>query len=191
MRDRPVEAGAIGRSCAVPRGAGSDLGGRRAPPSPSLRLRVSYRPTTRAHVRLLGPCFKTGREGGRRDHGPRARPRPDPRAGSPTAAGTANSARRETSRPDGVGRGPPRRGERAASLPRTAAGTLRRRAVTPPSERGPPSRRESGRPRSGRGPRRSLVRWVGTRAAPPASRERPLERACSAPPRPTESEPTT
>lgn len=30
-------------------------------PSLSLRLWVSYRPMTRAHVRLLGPCFKTGR----------------------------------------------------------------------------------------------------------------------------------
>ena len=34
-------------------------------PSLSLRLRVSYDPTTRAHVRLLGPCFKTGRVEGR------------------------------------------------------------------------------------------------------------------------------
>lgn len=30
-------------------------------PSISLRLQVSQNPTTRAHVRLLGPCFKTGR----------------------------------------------------------------------------------------------------------------------------------
>ena len=30
----------------------------------SLRLWV-YHPMTRAHVRLLGPCFKTGRIGGR------------------------------------------------------------------------------------------------------------------------------
>ena len=32
--------------------------------SPSLRLRVSHGPAARACVRLLGPCFKTGREGG-------------------------------------------------------------------------------------------------------------------------------
>ncbi len=37
----------------------------RGRPSLSLRLRVSYYPTTRAHVRLLGPCFKTGRVEGR------------------------------------------------------------------------------------------------------------------------------
>uniref|UniRef100_A0A803KE56 Uncharacterized protein n=1 Tax=Xenopus tropicalis TaxID=8364 RepID=A0A803KE56_XENTR len=48
-------------------------GGRRDPtsagaprPSPSLRHRVSRRvPPTRARVRLLGPCFKTGRVGHR------------------------------------------------------------------------------------------------------------------------------
>ena len=37
----------------------------RANASLSLRLRVSAHPTTCAHVRLLGPCFKTGRVGGR------------------------------------------------------------------------------------------------------------------------------
>ena len=41
-------------------------------------------PLTRARVRLLGPCFKTGRVGGRHRRGPRAlaswRPRRDPRA---------------------------------------------------------------------------------------------------------------
>ena len=39
--------------------------GRPTPPSLSLRLRVSWNPATRARVRLLGPCFKTGREDSR------------------------------------------------------------------------------------------------------------------------------
>ena len=40
-------------------------------PSLSLRPRVSYDPLTRAHARLLGPCFKTGRvECRRRRHRP-------------------------------------------------------------------------------------------------------------------------
>ena len=44
----------LDRSTVRPRG-GSRLR------SPSLRARVSCRPSTRADVRLLGPCFKTGR----------------------------------------------------------------------------------------------------------------------------------
>ena len=44
---------------------GSRLGPPRGGPSPSLRPRVSTYPATRAHVRLLGPCFKTGRTGSR------------------------------------------------------------------------------------------------------------------------------
>ena len=97
---------------------------------------------------------------------------PEPAARPPRALRTVPEARR-TGRSRTVANPP--QGERAASLPRSAAGPLRRRAVTPPRERGPPSRRESGRLRTGRGPRRSLVRWSGTRAAPAAARERPLQ----------------
>ena len=66
---------------------------------PSFRLRVSYHPTTRAHVRLLGPCFKTGRESDRRDHRPRARDCKSSADGRPRAS-TANGTRRAT-RPAG------------------------------------------------------------------------------------------
>ena len=67
-------------------------------PLPSLRRRVSYGPTTRAFVRLLGPCFKTGREGGRRDHRPRASPGRDARSerASETATGNSNGDARAT-----------------------------------------------------------------------------------------------
>ena len=156
-----------------PRRAGSDLGRRRAPPLPSLRLRVSYHPTTRAHVRLLGPCFKTGREGGRRDHGPRARTRLAPRAGDPAQTCAADSARAGGERRTEAGANTPEGGSaRRPCLdprPGRSAGAL----VTPPPRRGPPSHRESRRSRTGRGPRRSLVRWVVARAAPGGARERP------------------
>ena len=102
--------------------------------SPSLRLRVSYRPTTRAHVRLLGPCFKTGREGGRRDHGPRARQRRTARPGGRRDADTANSIRRRAE-PAGRRRPPTPVRERARHpFPRSDAGPRRPRAVTPPHE---------------------------------------------------------
>ena len=45
-----------------PRGTRSHLG-RPNRPSPSLRRGVSRGPLTRGPVRLLGPCFKTGRAG--------------------------------------------------------------------------------------------------------------------------------
>ena len=91
------------------------------PPSLSLCLRVSYHPTTRAHVRLLGPCFKTGREGGRRDHGPRALRRRDD-ARRPATRGHRERYPR-LARPAGRRRTPhPPQGARAASLPRSAAG---------------------------------------------------------------------
>ena len=56
-----------GRRCARPsaRVPGSRLGPPSGEPSPSLRPRASTCPATRAHVRLLGPCFKTGRTGSR------------------------------------------------------------------------------------------------------------------------------
>lgn len=70
-----------------PRRTGRGLG---IPPRPPARAaftfiaprRLSCEPLTRARVRLLGPCFKTGRVGGRHRRGPRAlaswRPRRDP-----------------------------------------------------------------------------------------------------------------
>ncbi|CAK8698732.1 unnamed protein product [Clavelina lepadiformis] len=52
-------------------GDAPDSRGRRVSPPPDhagirlhYALRVSYSPAARAPVRLLGPCFKTGREGG-------------------------------------------------------------------------------------------------------------------------------
>jgi len=87
-------------------------------PSLSLRPRVS-RPKARAHVRLLGPCYKTGRgEPSRRPRAPRPRRAPaDPSAprGGPTRAsdpggfGPGSDGR--------LGRPPDPRGDRAASTP--------------------------------------------------------------------------
>ena len=58
------------RSCSTPRtrpmgSAGDAPTSRISPRLPSLCFRVSYCPTPRARVRLLGPCFKTGRRGHR------------------------------------------------------------------------------------------------------------------------------
>ena len=57
------------RSCSTPRtrpmgSAGDAPNERISPRLPSLCFRVSYCPTPRARVRLLGPCFKTGRRRG-------------------------------------------------------------------------------------------------------------------------------
>ena len=55
-RETPRECGAGARAAPIlPRNA-------RDVPSLSLRLRVYSFPMTRAHARLLGPCFKTGPE---------------------------------------------------------------------------------------------------------------------------------
>ena len=185
MRDRLGGASAIGRSCAgAARAPGPTSFGQR-PPSLSFRLRVSYHPTTRAHVRLLGPCFKTGREGGRRGHGPRARQR---RATEAAARRTralrtvrANDVPAERQRPPLGARHP---------FPRSTAGPQHKRAVTPPPRRRPPSRKDLDRRRTGRDPRRLLVRWGGARAGSEAAPKRPRTET-GAPPRPTESEPAT
>ena len=61
------------RSCSTPRtrpmgSAGDAPNERISPRLPSLCFRVSYCPTPRARVRLLGPCFKTGRRGRQPTH---------------------------------------------------------------------------------------------------------------------------
>ncbi|RXN15079.1 senescence-associated [Labeo rohita] len=71
-------------------------------------------PLTRARVRLLGPCFKTGRVGGRPLRGPRA---PVVRGPDPRPGGAARPRRTEDSPPRRApapgARGPvPPRGER-------------------------------------------------------------------------------
>ena len=52
----PSQKIGVGRRCTPPRRGGSR-------PSASLRLPGFARPSTRTHIRLLGPCFKTGRMG--------------------------------------------------------------------------------------------------------------------------------
>ena len=72
MLHLPDGAGQAGRWCARRR-SGRDPtwgGGRR--PSLSLRHGVSEYPLTRARVRLLGPCFKTGLVGSRHRRRPLA-----------------------------------------------------------------------------------------------------------------------
>ena len=72
---RPTDnADGTGRWCAAPEGTDPTWVSPRRP-SLSLRLWVSYSPMTRAHVRLLGPCFKTGRVECRQiRHRPKATP---------------------------------------------------------------------------------------------------------------------
>lgn len=73
MLDRPDCAATISRLCRRPYGgARTDLA-RPRHASLSIFFRVSYRQITRAHIDFFRPCFKTGRDGGRRDHRHRAR----------------------------------------------------------------------------------------------------------------------
>ena len=76
MLHLPGAAGETGRWCALGglgEASGSHLGRRlRAAFTFIAPRRLSCEPLTRARVRLLGPCFKTGRVGGRHRRGPRA-----------------------------------------------------------------------------------------------------------------------
>ena len=92
---------------------------------------------------------------------------------------------RTTSQPNVRGRT-----EARGILPRSIAGPHRPRAVTLSPKREPPSHGDLDRRQTGRGPRRSLVRWGGARTGPDAAPERPRTET-GAPPHPTESEPAT
>ncbi|RXN32958.1 senescence-associated [Labeo rohita] len=100
---------------APPAGAGgSHLGRREAGLHLHCAVGARGHPLTRARVRLLGPCFKTGRVGGRPLRGPRA---PVVRGPDPRPGGAARPRRTEDSPPRRApapgARGPvPPRGER-------------------------------------------------------------------------------
>jgi len=102
---------------------------------------------TRAHVRLLGPCFKTGRMGCRLNrHRPYALTPEDPDPDRPQSESTAKQSspveRAEEARLR-------RRGGEFLSLP---AGQRDRRAITPTSRgHGSPSRSPSDGQQAGRG----------------------------------------
>ncbi|GLD52525.1 basic proline-rich protein-like protein [Lates japonicus] len=123
----PDGAGETGRWCArSPAGPGSHLS-RRAPALTFIAPRGLLHPLTRACVRLLGPCFKTGRVGCRH----RRRPLTPftwagPRPGGATRLGrTEDSPPRSTVAPGARGPRPSPRGERAqralSPRPREAA----------------------------------------------------------------------
>jgi hypothetical protein len=101
---------------------------------------------TRAHVRLLGPCFKTGRTGDRpirhRRQVRRRDTRPLQRRGQ-RALTTVPSGRSTQQR-----RGPK---PTAYGLPRSADGPTQSGSITPPPRRRPPSPNASDRRRTGRG----------------------------------------
>ena len=107
-----------GRWCAPPR-EGSHLG-RPNRPSPSLRRGVSRGPLTRGPVRLLGPCFKTGRAGAQLRSATRGATchLSTPAAFRPSAT-TENSERRGGLR--GGRRRSPANGAGAAHVPSSAA----------------------------------------------------------------------
>ena len=134
-----------GRWCAPPRGQGSHLRPPCGSPSLSLRLRVSYDPTTRVHVRLLGPCFKTGRVVSLEA------------ATDPQSPGPASASREERSSgtvAQSLTVEHPTKGRRPAretADPRSSEARHRREAITArPRGSGLPSSRLYGRPRTGR-----------------------------------------
>ena len=106
---RPTDsADGTGRWCAAPEGTDPTWVSPRRP-SLSLRLWVSYSPMTRAHVRLLGPCFKTGRVEGRQiRHRPNATPAvpisPRERSADTVAQSLPVELPRKTEQPKGDGR---------------------------------------------------------------------------------------
>ena len=148
-----------------PRRTGRGLG---IPPRPPARAaftfiaprRLSCEPLTRARVRLLGPCFKTGRVGGRHRRGPRALASLATEARPPGPDGATRPGRTGDSppRPDppgwrraGVGERS-RRGRGGPAPPETPARAAPRGA--PPSrEAAPPRGGSAGRggERGGRG----------------------------------------
>lgn len=168
MLHLPDGAGETGRWCARRAGAAGSHLGRRAPAFTFIAPRGFAHPPTRARVRLLGPCFKTGRVGSRlrrRPLAPCRRPVPSPAArrgwgalrtvrpgrqsrrgrGAPSnPAGAGRRARRSSSHGPGMRRG---RGEGGCNA--------RRRSGGPPSPRALPSRPGAGR---GAPPRRKCAR---------------------------------
>lgn len=120
-----------------PAGPGSHLS-RRAPALTFIAPRGLLHPLTRARVRLLGPCFKTGRVGCRHRRRPLAplETWADPRPGDATRSGrTEDSPPRSTVAPGAGGPVPPpgeggERAQRALSpRPREAARSGRGGAV--------------------------------------------------------------
>ena len=128
---------------APPRG-GIRPGPGQTEPSLSLRLWVSYGPVARTHVRLLGPCFKTGRTGCRQKSRRPCAARGRSRGAHARSRGALRTVPpgRQTSGPEA-----PARGGQATSVRRSGP----RPPGYKPSRGRAPSRRASGRPRTGRG----------------------------------------
>lgn len=103
---------------------------------------------TRAHVRLLGPCFKTGRTGYRPIRHRRRVRRPDTRPLNGRSQGTLTTVSPSRSTEQRRGRTPT-----ASGLPRSADGPTPSGSITPPPKRRPPSPDASDRRRTGRGAR--------------------------------------
>ncbi len=121
---------------------------------PSLCSRVSYCPAPRARVRLLGPCFKTGRRGDRlQPQTPgvqRGPPEQDRRRTAPTASSRHGRLRASKGAPALGGRGisprPPSRQQRRAYNTPPKRGYLARRHSRPSSRSRPPPRASAAAP---------------------------------------------
>ena len=134
-------------------------------PSLSLRLWVSESPMTRAHVRLLGPCFKTGRVEYRPiRHGPEAPPASESDCVGAVTTHCEQCA--EVERPRKTrGRGTRLCVLDRATCPRRRAVTPRRHANAPP--RLPSRRAHDRRPvRRGFRTRRKCTLRAGAAARP-------------------------
>jgi hypothetical protein len=118
---------------------------------------------TRAHVRLLGPCFKTGRTGYRPIRHRRRVRRQDTRPLNDRSRRTLTTVSPSRSTEQ-------RRGETptASGLPRSADGPTQSGSITPTPKRWPPSPNASDRRQTGRGARRAD-------SAPAAARNRRTE----------------
>ena len=144
MLDLPDAAGKIGRRCAS-LSEGSRL------VSLSLCSRVSYCPAPRARVRLLGPCFKTGRRGDRQQPQTPGVERERHRAGRrPRSEHCEQFPKRVTGEPGRPDLQAGRRGisPRPSSQKQQRAYNTRERATL---------RDATVSPTAGRGPRRTLV----------------------------------
>ncbi|XP_058017592.1 collagen alpha-1(I) chain-like [Ahaetulla prasina] len=170
----PDGAGETGRWCALRSEASGSHLGRRAPALTFIAPRGFRRqPLTRARVRLLGPCFKTGRGGGRRRRDPVRRRGPIPPGGA-TRSGALRTVRPGRQSRRGGGPAPRARPAPARRPPRGGGGGRRgagrggaaavfslgpgcgellpagsnpaaRRGGGPPARRGLPSRPGAGR----------------------------------------------
>ena len=137
-RDRPAMR--------LARGQGSRL------VSLSLCSRVSYCPAPRARVRLLGPCFKTGRRGDRLQPQTPGTVREHPERASDQATKTASSFRHRLPASPGA----PAPKSRCGISPRPPGQQQRRAYNTRPEERATLRTAKVGQA-AGRGPRRTLV----------------------------------